>query len=244
MQEVVDGVRRGDAQAMEDLFTRNRGLLYKLSQRYRTACQRDRATSEEDLIQAGYLGLVEAARAWDSERGAWSTAAVMYVKKNMREAVGLHSKRIRAEHDAVSLEEPVSGGDDTARVDLLEDSTAQPVEESVILQDLQHRVREAVQALDDPQMRYVVEKHDLEGLSYLSIGSDMGFTHNQVRQLGDKAWRRLKSDRRMRALALAYSLDQDTRFHAHKGLRAFNSTWSSVVEDAVLWRNDKAGGIF
>lgn len=241
MQEIVDGVMRGDAQSMEDLFTRNRGLLYRLSQRYKTACDRDRAVSEEDLIQAGYLGLVEAAHAWEPERGAWVSLASLYVRKHMCKALGLRGKRIRAEHGAMSLDEPIPGGDDaeTTRMDLLEDTTAQPVDEDLLLHDLQRQVREAVQALDDPRMRYVVERHDFEGQTYRAISSDMGFSHQYIKQLGDKARRLLKKDQRIRELATAYALDQDTRFHAHKGVSGFNSSWSSVVEDAALWRIER-----
>lgn len=46
--------------------------------------------------------------------------------------------------------------------------------------------------------------------------------------------RDLRKDKRIRLLAL----DQETRFHAHKGVQAFYTTGSSVVEDAVIWRDE------
>ena len=46
----------------EALYEQNKGLLHTMAQRYAEACERDRAVSVEDLMQAGFLGLVEAAR--------------------------------------------------------------------------------------------------------------------------------------------------------------------------------------
>lgn len=43
-------------------------------------------------------------------------------------------------------------------------------------------------------------------------------------------------DQRRKDLAADFTLDELTRFHAHKGLTAFNQDWTSVTEGAALWR--------
>ena len=43
-------------------------------------------------------------------------------------------------------------------------------------------------------------------------------------------------DQRRKDLAADFTLDELTRFHSHKGFTAFNRDWTSVTEDAALWR--------
>ena len=47
--------------------------------------------------------------------------------------------------------------------------------------------------------------------------------------------------RRNRDLQELAELDGLTRFHAHKGVSSFRRDWSSVVEDAVIWRDEQRG---
>ena len=44
----------------ESLYAQNKGLLIVLARHYARACELDRAVSEEDLVQAGFLALVRA----------------------------------------------------------------------------------------------------------------------------------------------------------------------------------------
>ena len=61
----------------------------------------------------------------------------------------------------------------------------------------------------------------------------MGADERQVRQTGQRARRWLARDWRLQRLV---DLDNRTRFHAHKGVAAFNRDWTSVTEGAALWR--------
>ena len=79
----------------------------------------------------------------------------------------------------------------------------------------------------------MVKLIDLEGLSVLVAAERLGLNVAEVRALRAKAHRTLKHSWRLRAL------DDETRFHQHKGLKAFNSDFTSVVEGAVLWREER-----
>lgn len=46
-------------------------------------------------------------------------------------------------------------------------------------------------------------------------------------------------DKRIRQIHRERCIDQETSFLAHKGVKAFWSSHSSVVEDAVLWRENQ-----
>lgn len=61
----------------------------------------------------------------------------------------------------------------------------------------------------------------------------------QVQRLRRSALNQLVRDKRIRQIHRERCLDRETRFHAHKGVKAFWSSRSSVVEDAVLWRESQ-----
>ena len=61
----------------------------------------------------------------------------------------------------------------------------------------------------------------------------MGVSPRQFRRLNHRAQERLFRDKQLRSLV---DLDYRTRFHAHKGVAAFNRDWTSVTEGSALWR--------
>ena len=63
MRDLIEAIKRGNAGRLGELYALNRGLLYKLSERYIGI---DNAVTRDDLMQAGFLGLCEAVRAWES----------------------------------------------------------------------------------------------------------------------------------------------------------------------------------
>jgi DNA-directed RNA polymerase specialized sigma subunit len=75
-----------------ELYKANRGLLHRLARRYAAI---DTAADIEDLMQAGYLGLVEAERTYGADEGTWYAWAALHVRRAMREAVGIGSTRKR-----------------------------------------------------------------------------------------------------------------------------------------------------
>jgi hypothetical protein len=59
----------------------------------------------------------------------------------------------------------------------------------------------------------------------------MSITIQQAHNLRACALRDLARDWRLKK-----ALDEETRFHAHKGVTAFLSDWTSSVEEAAMWR--------
>ena len=99
--------------------------------------------------------------------------------------------------------------------------------------ELRRGVREAVGRLEDDEQRRATQLCRLEGRSYREAAADMGLSVRRTRELCDRAGVNLARDWRLRQLA---NLDERTRFHAHKGVAAFNRDWTSVTEGAALWR--------
>lgn len=235
MNELITAIKNGDDKRLVELYERNTGLLFTLAKRYIGI---DYAVTEDDLIQAGFLGLLAAVDAWTPDKGAWSTVAYWYVQRAMRQAVGINSTRRRAHLGAVSLDEPIPGGDDgdTTRADLLADESLPDADENLLRAEIVATVRGAVDAIPDARQAVAVRLRHLEGRTGQQVGDMLGCSRERVRQLERDGFKALRRDKRLRALMRAYHLDEETRFYAHKGVTAFNTDWTSVTEGTALWR--------
>ncbi len=240
---LIEAIKAGDKSRLAELYTENRGLLYSLARRY---CGIDPASDMDDLMQAGYLGLVTAVDAWDPAAYAWSTVAVPYVRNAMRKAVGIAGTRKRAHLGAVSLDAPLPGGEDgdTTRADLLADERLPDADEDLLRAEIVRTVRVAVDAIPNARQAEAVRLRQLEGMSGRRVGEALGCSRERVRQLERDGLKVLRHDRHMRELRRAYCLDQETRFHAHKGVGAFLSDWTSSTEASAMWRIERARAVY
>lgn len=213
---------------LETLYQDNKGLLWHWANHYTPLCTP--AVDVEDLAQAGFLGLVRASETYQEEHAAWSTWASYHIRSTMQEALGGRKQR-----STISLDEPAYADEDTPLVETLADENS-PDAEGILL-DVEERrcVREAVARLKDDDVRRAYEYTYFRGLTRVQTAGAMGVSTNQVTHLIRKGRNQLSRDQRLRAVA---DLDERTRFHAHKGVAAFNRDWTSTVEAAVIWREE------
>ena len=221
----------------ESLYAQNKGLLIVLARHYARACELDRAVSEEDLVQAGFLALVRAKQTYDPSGGrSWASWAVWHIRREYENALCLRAgARIQAHSGADTLDRSIDADDGVAATlgELLPDERLPEADAGLLLDELRRDVRAAVARLKDDDERRTVELCQLEARSCRDAAQAMGMTRRQVRRLNHRARERLSRDWRLRRLI---DLDDRTRFHAHKGVAAFNRDWTSTTEGAALWR--------
>lgn len=219
----------------EKLYADNIKLLWYWANRYANACRLQAGVDLEDLVQSGFLAVVEAYKSFDKEQAAWGTWASWYIQNSIKESLGLRGKK---RINAVSLNEPVtdSDGNDTDRLELIEDTSLAPADESIITEDISAAVHNAVDAIQNATTREAIRFVYLEGNSHAQAARRLGIKPETV---GGHLNRGRQAMRRNGRLKREIGLDEETRFHAHKGVSAFISTGSSVVEDAVLWREEQ-----
>lgn len=224
----------------EELYTQNQGLLWKLANRWREACERDRAVSTEDLAQAGFFGIVKAAQTFNASAGkSWASWAAWYVIREFENALCLREGRPTRPHtSALALDAPLDAdsGESGTLGDLLADDTLPEIDAGPLLDDLRQTVRDAVESLPDGQQRRAVQLYDLDGKTAREAAEAMGVPVGRLYALRLKAHGKLLHNPRMQDLAADFTLDEWTRFYAHKGVAAFERDWTSVTEGAALWR--------
>jgi RNA polymerase sigma factor (sigma-70 family) len=214
---------------MQQLFNDHYALVRFWVRRYAHLVGRDAALDVDDLSQAGALGLMDAARTFDPECGRLSSWASIHVKGAILDALGMGT----GSPMPLSLDAPAYDDEsDETLLDVVADPEAVDALDALLDDELVDSVRKAVECLPEP-LRTVTQRHDLEGVTWVQCGREMRVQAREARRLSGKALQALRKDRRIRALA---DFELETRYHAHKGVRAFNSTFSSVVEDAVISR--------
>ena len=220
----------------EDLYEQNKWLLYSTARKYRGYCEMDPAVSFEDLVQAGFIGLVDAARTYNNEKLPWSYHARWCMIKEIYNVLGLRNgKPIKAHTGAISLDCPALADEENSASlgDLLPDDSIPPPDEALLLEEVQISVRRAIDNLTDPRQRHIMTVYMLEGKSLSDAATMIGMTPMQARQVYFRAVSILSRNFRLRSLV---DLDDRTRFYARKSVQAFNQDWTSVTEEAALWR--------
>ena len=79
-EQLVTLIRAGEnvADNMLQLWQQNRGLIGKIAEKYRGFMEM------QDLEQEGYIGLCEAVRHYNPEKGAFTTCAVFWIRQGIR----------------------------------------------------------------------------------------------------------------------------------------------------------------
>ena len=217
----------------DQLFREHRGLIGMWVKHYAPMC--NAVCDRDDLLQAGFLGLVRAASTWNPDRGSWSTWASFYIRNAMKHALGLRRGQLRT----VSLDAPVSDEPDAATLgDLIADDNLPPVPEAVERTAISEAIREAVAAIGDERARGAVECVYLRGMSYSAAAEQLGIPASGIGGRLCKGLAALARDRKLRAAIL----DEETLFCRYKGVQAFMSDLTSTTEAAVIWREQNGQG--
>lgn len=194
--------------------------------RYKAAAEANGAADVDDLEQLAALAMMEALKTWKPDGGTSFIGWYRYfVQKACAQALGLKGRNRVEHYQKISLYTPIGGDDeDLTLADTLADDTLPGMTDAIELTELQEDVRAAVDRLP-PAQAEIVRLHDLQGIPLHKIGT------TYTRQAHRIAMDHLRKDYHLRADAPYYT--------RHKGLSAFNTSFSSEVEDAVIRRIDQ-----
>lgn len=223
---------------LEKLLSDNQGLVFFWVKRYFPLLESRAAVDAEDLSQAGFLGMIDAARTFDSDKGTWSTWASYYIRRAIIDALGIRKQR--PEDGALSLDVPANpeDGQGETLLDLIPDASLPEIDAGLIRGEIISAVRMAIQGIQDIRQRRALELTHIEGATAREAAACLDTDEARIRDMNRASFSQLRKNRKMRALA---DLDSLTRFHAHKGIAAFVRDETSVVEEAVFWRDEQRG---
>jgi RNA polymerase sigma factor (sigma-70 family) len=143
----------------------------------------------DDLVSWGLMGLVQAARIWDPERGAFSTVACKAIEWGLQRGL---RRTCRFAGSLVSLDALLSDPE-TAQQERFVDrlQADQHIERDCLESAAQAAVRSAVAALP-PFERRLIERHFFEDVPIARIAVELGVSRQGLGQRRSKALRQLR----------------------------------------------------
>lgn len=212
------------------------GLVYTIARRYLGACEHDPAIDIDDLMQTGFIGLMQAASTYDDTRGSFANWAAFYIRQEIRLMLSLHRKQPRVRMLELSLDAPLSEGEEPTLGDTV--ASDMDIEADVQQQEVVQAVRVAVDRLPEGQ-RMLVCLCDLQGRSLRDVARVCGLPLNMAKNTRKKGQNTLFFDKNLRALTTEDKLDKTTNWHQHVGIANYRSTWVSSTEALVFQREER-----
>lgn len=201
-QELAEKIKIGDAMALEKLTKANLKFVVTLAHQYR-----NRGLGEDDLISEGNIGMMYAAQRFDGKKGVrFVVFAAPYIRKAMEEAIKEQStlyklpKNEKNKYDkirsrALSIDQPVPVGSNNnfTLQHILENENAKHADDQINQEILSNEIQKGLDILDEREKRIITYIYGLTGSHYTmaEIAEEMGLKRERVRQIRDKALRKL-----------------------------------------------------
>ena len=168
-------IKAGDQRALNKLVEANLRFVVAIARQYQ-----GKGLDMEDLVSEGNIGLMKAAAKFDGERGLrFVNYAVVFVRQQIEKALKMESDEQRVESKADgqtrSVDAPLS-------------------DERVYNASVEAAVERALRSLNERESRVVNAYFGLgqERLTMQEIADEMQLKRERVRQIRDRAVRRLK----------------------------------------------------
>ena len=157
----------------------------------------------QDLIQEGYIGLVEAAKRYDPNTGVqFDSYASWWVRKYVREYMLNNSQTVRLSVKTKDYLRPITEdietplyaeeGDVIRYADILTDGAT--VETDLIKQEQHQRLREAIEKLTPREQQIIRQIYgiDCKAVPMKEIAKGLGLSYDRVKKLHEKCIKKLK----------------------------------------------------
>jgi RNA polymerase primary sigma factor len=194
-------IKAGDKRALSKLVEANLRFVVKIASQYR-----GKGVDLEDLISEGNLGLMKAAAKFDASKGIrFVNFAVVYIRQKMEQAIDKTAlyqvpKNIPSNHadrqnsHALSYDAPLGHRTNMSLLSVLVNPNAPIADERVYSEAMKQAIERALEGLDARESRVVNAFFaiDREHETMAEIAEDMGLKRERVRQIRDKAVRKLR----------------------------------------------------
>ena len=170
------------------MITGNMGYVVTLARQYRSEL-----LSTDDLISEGSIGLMKAADKFDPSRGKpFVTFAAPFVRKSIEDAIS----RITGEVPVMSTDEslPIGSNNNFTLLNVLEDKVAPKTDAILEQNSLSNEMATAISTLNEREQAVIRRYFGIESqrMTMAEIGEELGLKRERVRQIRDKAVRKLK----------------------------------------------------
>lgn len=168
----------------------------------------------DDLVSEGYMAMVQAAQKFDTSRGTQFVAyAAPFIRKAMEHAIDqqagvcrIPKSELKFTHrstiNAVSIDEPLSAGNKYTLLDILINKDALMADENAAFKQMLADLSNCIETLDEREKEVIQKFYGINKphITLAEIGEDMGLRRERVRQIRDKAIRKISKNAKTKAL--------------------------------------------
>ncbi len=191
------------------LVQENLGFVKSLANRFR-----GKGVEFDDLVGEGYMAMVEAAKKFDASRGTQFVAyAGPIIRKAMENAIEQQAALYRVPKDerrrvprpadkSVSLDAPISAANPHTLLDILVNKDVEHMEENAMFHQVYDDLCHCVSMLDERE-QVVINRYFGLGTPHVTmaeIATDLQLKRERVRQIRDKALRKISKNTRSKVL--------------------------------------------
>ena len=210
--------------------------VQKIVNNYVPILDRFAAVDMDDLFQSGIIGLLKAAEKYDPDGGAcFMNYSRLHITSAIRRCLGLDGKELPPV--MVPLDKLITDDADESILDTIPDPNILPFDEPIIERETRTETADAVHAavdrLRNSKQREVIRRVWFDGQDKQSVADDMGINLRALRSIDLEARHKLRRDHLLKQYAIPF-------FSASLG--RFRRTFTSVVEAAVIWRDEHIYG--
>ena len=187
-------VLKGDERAVNKLIEANLRFVVVIARQYQ-----GRGLAMEDLVSEGNIGLMKAARKYDATKGLrFVNYAVVPIRQQIEKALKVESAEQRVESvrdgQTRSVDAPLGTKTNMSLLSVLVDSNSPLADERLLRSNVETAVEYALRSLNERESQVVNAFFGIgqEHATMAEIAEDMNLKRERVRQIRDKAIRRMK----------------------------------------------------
>lgn len=240
-EELVKLIQKGERDKILSLWEGVKLYIAKVANSY-VRLTEGKYAEFDDLIQSGFIAMVEAAESFDIDGEAkFITWLSYYIKTAFAEAMNRKTPKQRKDpiHNAQSLLTPLF--EDESGETTLQDTIAAPdafedIERKIYLEQLHEALEDVLQTI--PQDRAdVLRQHFFESNSLTDIARKNNVSIERVRAIKHNGLQNIRRKiRTSQGAKLRAYIEEETNYYSGMGYMAFVYSQTSPIEHKVLQR--------
>jgi RNA polymerase primary sigma factor len=186
-RQLSERIQQGDQRALNKLIGANLRFVVSVARQYK-----GQGVEMEDLVSEGNMGLMKAAAKFDASKGVrFVNYAVVQIRQQIEKAI---EQQTRQQNMPLSVDAPLGHRTNMSLLSVLVNSNAPMADERIHSEAIEEAVEFALGSLDKREAQVVNAFFGInqEHETMAEIAEDMELKRERVRQIRDKAVRKLR----------------------------------------------------